>query len=154
MATAYAINQSTGDALYGLIIKNNLYRNSVTGLFEVYVSGNYQNYAHGLGYVDSSRNFGLTLPPLTNGDFKIEFRKQLSALPDEFDPSMAIDSISLVDGMTVSQALQLILASVGGILSGATGNIITLKNPSGSQTKLVVTTDTNGNRTLVIATPE
>lgn len=56
-------------------------------------------------------------------------------------------------GLNAIDTMKLILASVAGTLSGAGTTTLIFKNPAGSATRLTVTTDADGNRTVVVATP-
>lgn len=63
------------------------------------------------------------------------------------------DLVTPESGVNVKQALSLIMAAVAGQLSGAATSTIVIKNPAGNATRLTVTTDADGNRTLVVTNP-
>lgn len=70
--------------------------------------------------------------------------------------SLAPSGADLVEpepGINWPQSQSLILAAVAGQLSGAAGTTVTIKNPAGDATRLTVTVDADGNRTLVVTNP-
>jgi hypothetical protein len=66
----------------------------------------------------------------------------------DFDDLM--DGESIEAGVTLRQAMKLILASLAGKLSGAAGTTITIRNAVGdNRNRIVATVDASGNRTAI-----
>ena len=65
-----------------------------------------------------------------------------------------LDAVA-IESLNARQALDVILAVAAGVLSGASsgGGTIVIKDPSGTNTRVQATTDSNGNRTSVTITP-
>ncbi len=93
----------------------------------------------GLYYVDMSTTDTNTLGPL--------IIKCTSSNCDPFIDSYIVSP--LVDGKTVEEALQVVLASAAGLCSGAGTGTETYKGADQSTTRYVVTVDSSGNRTSV-----
>ena len=65
-------------------------------------------------------------------------------------PADILDATSGVEtGMTVREALRIILASAGGKLSGANTTTVTVRNPGDTKNRIVATVDEHGNRSAV-----
>jgi hypothetical protein len=83
-----------------------------------------------------------------------ELTTAVDALPTAAENAAAL--LDLTDGIETSitprQALRAMLASVAGVLSGASegSTEVTIKNPSGGTTRLTVTVDEDGNRSAVV----
>ena len=73
----------------------------------------------------------------------------LNASPRYFIQDGAIVEL----GYRTRQVLALILAAQAGQLAGAGTGTITVKNPDGSATRIVATTDSQGNRSALTLTP-
>ncbi len=67
--------------------------------------------------------------------------------------SSGLDAVVTETGVNARQALTLVLDAVAGILSGAAGTSITIKDPTGTTTRIAATVDSNGNRTAITLTP-
>ena len=63
-----------------------------------------------------------------------------------------LDRASAVDGLTPREVQAILLASVAGQLAGAATTTITIKNRDGSDTRIVATVDSDGNRSVVTYT--
>jgi hypothetical protein len=68
------------------------------------------------------------------------------------DPA-AFDPIAVEAGINARQALAQQLAALGGVLSGAATATVTVKGAGVASTRLVYTTDADGNRSAVVHTP-
>jgi hypothetical protein len=64
-----------------------------------------------------------------------------------------LDTVVIETGINARQALSLILAAVGGNLSGAATGVVVVKGGGVSATRITATTDLNGNRTSVTLSP-
>lgn len=60
-----------------------------------------------------------------------------------------LDSNEIETNYTLREALRIILASVGGKLSGAETTTVTIRNITDDKNRIVATVDSNGNRTAV-----
>jgi phage baseplate assembly protein W len=97
------------------------------------------------------------IPALTMAVADIPTNAELATALDAI-PTAAENAAALLDltngvetSVTPRQALRAILASVAGVLSGASGSTITISNPAGTTTRLTVTVDEDGNRSAVVA---
>ena len=64
-----------------------------------------------------------------------------------------LDPVVAEAGINARQALALVLDATVSILSGAAGTTITIKEPTGTTTRVVATVDASGNRTAVTLSP-
>jgi hypothetical protein len=72
--------------------------------------------------------------------------------PSNFSPGELADAVGDVvvePGLTVAQALRLLVAANAGKLSGAGTNTITIRDTNDTKNRIVATVDSNGNRTAV-----
>lgn len=68
--------------------------------------------------------------------------------------SSGLDSIQVEAGINARQALALTMDAAGsGIVSGAASSTITVRNPTGSQTRIVAMVDADGNRLNIALSP-
>ena len=60
-----------------------------------------------------------------------------------------LDNQDIETGYSLREALRLVLSSLAGKLSGASGTTITIRNVTDTKNRIVATVDSNGNRTAV-----
>lgn len=92
----------------------------------------------------------------TLGSYQVLIKQQLSSLTQTVtDAGMAAAILDEADGievgLTMRQALRLILAATAGKVSGGGTNTISIRNPvADSKNRIVATVDSNGNRTAIV----
>jgi len=99
-----------------------------------------------------------TLPIFTPtvGSYQVLIKQQLSSLTQTVtDAGMAAAILDEADGievgLTMRQALRLILAATAGKVSGGGTSTISIRNPvADSKNRIVATVDSNGNRTAIV----
>ena len=67
--------------------------------------------------------------------------------------SNGMDSVTIESGINARQAIAVTMDASLGVLTGATTSTITVKDPTGTYTRAVVTVDGNGNRSADTLTP-
>lgn len=72
-----------------------------------------------------------------------------TALSPEGLATSLLDSNEIETGYSLREAFRIILASVGGKLSGAETTTVTIRNITDDKNRIVATVDSNGNRTAV-----
>lgn len=92
----------------------------------------------------------------TIGNFTVLVKQQLSSLTQTVNDSQFASAIldepnAIETGITMRQALRLILAATAGKVSGADTTTVTIRNASAdTKNRIVATVDSNGNRTAVV----
>ena len=78
------------------------------------------------------------------------FGEFVQSLPSAADVSTQLmDSTDIETGITVKEALRIVLAALSGKISGAGTNTITIRDVNDTTDRIVATVDGNGNRTAV-----
>jgi hypothetical protein len=78
------------------------------------------------------------------------FGEFVQALPSAMAISTELlDSSDVETGVTVKEALRIVLAALSGKISGAGTNTITIRDINDTTDRITATVDTNGNRTAV-----
>ncbi len=102
----------------------------------------------------SDVNFPIFSPTL--GSFQVLVKQQLSSLTQTVTDSGIAEAIldepdSIETGVTVREALRLILAATAGKVSGGGTNTITFRNASAdTKNRIVATVDDQGNRSAIV----
>lgn len=91
---------------------------------------------------------GAIVTALPKGRGRMAATIRVNALGQD-DVTGAVLEAPLDNGLSVKQALRLILAASAGKLSGAGGGTITLRNPGDTRSRIVATVDGTGNRTAI-----
>ncbi len=63
--------------------------------------------------------------------------------------TLIFDDTEIEPGITLRKAMRLILATLAGKVSGASGNTITIRNVGDTKTRITATVDEDGNRTAI-----
>ena len=88
------------------------------------------------------------VPPIARGRGRMSVIMGSTAL-SQSDVTGAVLEAQIEPGITLREALRIVLAANAGKLSGATGGTITIRNPGDTVSRIVATVDGNGNRTAV-----
>jgi len=67
--------------------------------------------------------------------------------------SAGLDSVVIETGINARQAMSVVLAASGGVLSGADTGSVVIKGGNVAATRITATTDTSGNRSVVTLSP-
>ena len=92
----------------------------------------------------------------TLGNFQVLVKQQLSSLTQTVTDSGIASAIldepdAIETGLTVREALRLILAATAGKVSGGATNTVTFRNASAdSKNRIIATVDGDGNRTAIV----